>query len=183
MESIDSEESRYLISRAVKETRMQWSDQQEGENWSLDPTNEKSPIFNWEDYKVAGFKEVDFVDLRTVPEGTIIFFLGGHVNASYWALKIEREGKVKLWRDRFGKTTGLISDIDSINAFDSGSVDAATKIGNAYYGMLMASKNHRRPAVMLPYFNYHDDQVIQPKGTDLWMDEVKEIYLKSVSPV
>jgi len=151
--------------------------------WMIDPEDELSPIFEFDTWEQDGYQKSDFVDLKDLKPNTTVYFFATNSHAFY-TIKIVEGGKIKIWRDRAGQTTGLVTDAGNLGVFDQTSMDDQTNEVNYYSGCLASSSGTRKqPRISIPIFNYerYESQrgrVMPPTPGDNWMDFIKEIYVK-----
>jgi hypothetical protein len=114
------------------------------------------------------YESVNELNLKNLNPGTEIYFIG-YQTPAYYTLKIEDEGKVKMWRDT--DANALCGPLDKI--VTRGNVDEQKKV------LIEEGKLRVGDVFIMPYFNYTDSElkeVLQPD--DVYFATCAKIFFK-----
>jgi len=114
--------------------------------------------------KRKGYKKKELVNLKELPENTIILLDGTHAGAGY-TLRILANQKVAAWRNLNANGFDIpIKYISSYEAYDKEKIKSrmgTLKCGSQFF---------------MPYFYYKENNLQKPES--LWGDRCIELYLK-----
>lgn len=78
-----------------------------------------------------GFERTDDIVLSDLEIGDLVYFHGSNPHAFYTVKALE-DDKVKIWCDRSGGTTGLVTEAENIGVIDRDSINHDTDEADYY---------------------------------------------------